>query len=76
MLAIARDKALHLGAATVEIESLTGDVSQAIARIAEDRDADAIVVGKRGASGVAALLLGSVSQKLVSLSNRPVIVIP
>jgi hypothetical protein len=38
--------------------------------------ARAVVVGRRGASGAASLLLGSVAHKLVSLSSRPVIVVP
>jgi len=35
-----------------------------------------IVVGKRGAGQVAGLLIGSVSQKLVSLSPLPVTIVP
>jgi len=76
ILTKARDRAQERGAAAVEIESLTGEVGETIARIAEDKDVEAIVVGKRGASGVAALVLGGVAHKLVSLSSRPVIVVP
>lgn len=72
----ARDRAKGLGVATIQLESRTGDVAQAIVDIAQEKDADAIVVGKRGEGRVAGLLLGSISQKLVSLSPRPVTVVP
>jgi Universal stress protein family len=43
---------------------------------AEEKDVDAIIVGKWGWGGIADLLLGSVSQKLVNLANRTVMVVP
>jgi hypothetical protein len=64
------------GATTIQLESRTGEVAQTIIDIAQEKQADAIVVGRRGAGLVAGLLLGSVSQKLVSLAPLPVIVIP
>jgi nucleotide-binding universal stress UspA family protein len=76
MLTKARDRARGLGVTTIQLESRTGDVAQTIVEIAEEKDADAIVVGKRGEGRVAGLLLGSISQKLVSLSPRPVTVVP
>jgi nucleotide-binding universal stress UspA family protein len=72
----ARDRAWGAGAATIQLESRTGDVAQTIIEIAQEKEADLIVVGKRGAGLVAGLLLGSVSQKLVSLSPLPVTVVP
>ena len=76
LLAAARERALGFGAGPVEIESRTGNVVDTLLKIAGDRNADAVVVGRRGASGAASLLLGSVAHKLVSLSSRPVIVVP
>ncbi len=76
VLAGARARALGLGAATVEIESRSGDVARTLADIAKEKGADVIVVGKRGAGGVEALLLGSAAHKLVSLAPCPVIVVP
>ena len=76
MLTKARDRARTLGVASIQLESRTGDVAQTIADIAEEKDADVVVVGKRGHGHVAGLLLGSISQKLVSLAPRPVTVVP
>ena len=63
-------RARLLGSHRSSWSSRTGDVAQTIADIAEEKDADVIVVGKRGHGHVAGLLLGSVSQKLVSLARR------
>jgi nucleotide-binding universal stress UspA family protein len=72
----AQDRVRKVGPPSVHLESLRGDAAQTILQMAEDRDVDAIVIGKRGSGRVAGLLLGSVSQKLVSLSSRVVIVVP
>ncbi len=72
----ARDRARGAGATTIQLESRTGEVAQTIIDIAQEKQADAIVVGRRGAGLVAGLLLGSISQKLVSLAPLPVTVIP
>ncbi len=76
MLTKARDRARDLGVASIELESRLGDVAQTIADIAEEKNADLVVVGKRGNGRVVGLLLGSVSQKLASLCLRPVTVVP
>jgi nucleotide-binding universal stress UspA family protein len=75
-LAKARDRAHKLGVGTIVLEARTGEVAQTIIEIAQEKQADAIVVGRRGAGRIAGLLLGSVSQKLVSLAPLPVTVIP
>jgi nucleotide-binding universal stress UspA family protein len=76
LLKAARDRAMRVGAAPVEIESRRGEVVSTLAAVAEERSAQALVVGKHGASGAAVLLLGSVAHKLVSVSKRPVTVVP
>jgi nucleotide-binding universal stress UspA family protein len=76
MLTNARDRARGVGAASIQLESRPGEVAQAIIDIAREKPADVIVVGKRGAGRIAGLLLGSVSQKLVSLAPVPVIIVP
>ncbi|MGA2843625.1 MAG: universal stress protein [Steroidobacteraceae bacterium] len=75
-LTTARDRAREAGVSTIVLESRTGEVAQTILDIAHEKKADAIVVGKRGAGRVAGVLLGSVSQKLVSLSPLPLTVVP
>ncbi len=75
-LTTARDRARKAGVSTIVLESRTGEVAQTIIDIAHEKNADAIVVGKRGAGRVAGILLGSVSQKLVSLSPLPLTVVP
>ena len=76
ILTAARERARKAGAGTVLLKSRTGEVAQAIIETAQERQADAIVVGKRGAGGFASALLGSVAQKLVVLSPVPLTVVP
>ena len=71
-----RERAQAAGAATVLLESRSGDVAQSIVEIAQEKDVETIVVGKRGVGRVAGLLLGSISQKIVSLAPKPVTVVP
>jgi len=52
-----------------------GRAATVINRVADQEDADVVVVGRRGHGGVAELLLGSVSHELVLHSKRPVLVI-
>jgi nucleotide-binding universal stress UspA family protein len=75
-LARARDRARDRGVGTILLESRSGAVAETIAAVAQEKQAEAIIVGKRGASGMERLLLGSVSRKLVSLASVPVIVVP
>jgi nucleotide-binding universal stress UspA family protein len=63
--------------ASVEIR---GDVgarpAHEIVEIARDKNADLIVVGTRGQSVIAGLLLGSETQRLLHLAECPVLAIP
>ncbi len=53
-----------------------GDPAEAIIDAISQEKFDAIVVGRRGRGRLSGLLLGSVSQKLVSLAPSVVIVVP
>lgn len=75
-LSKARTRVQHLGARMVRLESRRGDAAQTIIEIAQEQKCDLIVAGKRGAGRVGGLLLGSVSQKLVSLAPLPVTIVP
>lgn len=76
ILARARSRAIELGAHRLRTEAATGDPAETILGFAERDGADAIVVGKRGWGPLRGMLLGSVSQKLVSLAGCPVVVVP
>jgi nucleotide-binding universal stress UspA family protein len=76
ILNAARERARGIGVTTILLESRTGDVTQIIVDIAQEKNVDSIVVGKRGVGRIAGLLLGSISQKIVSLAPRPVTVVP
>jgi nucleotide-binding universal stress UspA family protein len=49
-----------------------GDPAQTILDIADDYNVDFICMGSRGLSGIKKLLIGSVSDKVLTYSSRPV----
>jgi nucleotide-binding universal stress UspA family protein len=79
-LAIARQRAEALEAFDVDLESQLelqeGDVGGAIIDAARRNEIDVIVLGKRGLGRTSGLLLGSVSQRVVSVAPCAVIVVP
>jgi nucleotide-binding universal stress UspA family protein len=53
-----------------------GGAAHTIVEIATRENADVIVVGNRGHTALAGLLLGSVPQRLLHISTVPVLVVP
>lgn len=60
----------------VHMMASTGAVPKRIAETAADVNADLIIVGTRGHSGIGGALLGSVTQRLLHITSRPVLAIP
>jgi nucleotide-binding universal stress UspA family protein len=58
------------------VTSTTGGPAHALANQAGESDADVIIVGTRGHTGLAGLLLGSVTQRLLHISPCPVMAVP
>jgi nucleotide-binding universal stress UspA family protein len=55
---------------------MLGGPAHAIASIADESNAELIVVGTRGHSPVAGLLLGGVTQRLLHIAHQPVLAVP
>ncbi len=75
-LSEAEERARQTGLTSIRTKLLWGNPTQALIDAIQSEKADAIVVGRRGHGQVVGLLLGSVSQKLVSLAPSIVIVAP
>ena len=75
-LKTAEIRARRLGVTQVELRTGSGDVAQSLIEIAASSSVEMVVLGRRGRGQLAGLLLGSVSQKLVSLAPCAVVVVP
>jgi nucleotide-binding universal stress UspA family protein len=60
----------------MQTEVRDGNPVQVLLAVADDVDADLIVVGSRGFGGFPELLLGSTSTQLAQHSRRPVLIVP
>lgn len=58
------------------VRARVGHTAQTIVEAASSDAADVIVMGSRGRSGLAALVLGSTAFKVLHLADRPVIIVP
>jgi nucleotide-binding universal stress UspA family protein len=72
----AEARARRLGVSRIALRTGSGDVVQSLIDIAAGNSVEMIVLGRRGRGQLAGLLLGSVSQKLVSLAPCAVAVVP
>ncbi|WP_322032560.1 universal stress protein [Paraburkholderia sp. J76] len=51
------------------------EIATVISRIAAEEDADLVVMGTRGLSGMKRLLLGSVAESFLRMADRPVMLV-
>ena len=59
-----------------EVHLAEGKPSEEIARLAGERDADLIVVGKHGQNWVESVAIGSTAANLCEIARRPVLMVP
>jgi nucleotide-binding universal stress UspA family protein len=69
-------KAAKAAGIKAEVVAIAGDrPHEAIIKIAKRKKCDLIIMGSHGRSGVTGILLGSVTQKVLSHSTLPVLVL-
>jgi universal stress protein A len=56
-------------------EAVYGHAAREIVKDAKERDAGIIIMGSRGRSDLAGLVLGSTAHKVIHLTDRPVLVV-
>jgi nucleotide-binding universal stress UspA family protein len=61
---------------TVETEVMEGSASENIARYADGKGADLVVMSTRGQGGIQRLLLGSTTDRVLRAGHLPVLAIP
>jgi nucleotide-binding universal stress UspA family protein len=64
------------GLGEAERRVVTGFAAERLADLADEEDADLIVVGSRGRGAFKAAFLGSVSTSLIGVARCPVLVVP
>ena len=57
------------------LERVSGNTVESIVALADEKDADLIVVGSRGRGAVATALLGSISHGVLRHAGRPVLIV-
>lgn len=71
----AKERALEMGVKTVHAFIKAGPASRTIVAFAAEKGCDLIVMGSRGLGSSEGYMLGSVSHKVTSLTDIPVLVI-
>lgn len=56
-------------------EAIFGHAAREIVTAAQEHDAGAIIMGSRGRSDIAGLVLGSTAHKVIHITDRPVLVV-
>lgn len=77
-LALVEDEVRDIRARGVGVQVIvrSGDPARTLLEVADDVDADLVVVGTRGRGGPAELLLGSVARTVADRARRPTLVVP
>jgi universal stress protein A len=75
-LQTAAERARAGGATQVTTQLVTGSASTEIVRVAAELQADLIVMGTHGRTGLTHLLIGSVTEKVVRKAPCPVLTVP
>ena len=70
------EQAADAGLADAERRAAVGVPSERLAELADEEDAELIVVGSRGRGAFKAAFLGSVSNSLVGVARCPVVIVP
>jgi nucleotide-binding universal stress UspA family protein len=68
-------QSLGLDSSKVETQLLQGDPKSIVCKVADDINADLIVMGSRGLKRLVAILENSVSQYVFQLTNRPMLLV-
>lgn len=71
----ARDRAVKLGADKVQTLTVKGDPVEVLREVAEDREADLIVVGNRGLNRLGGRILGSVPADIARRAGIDVLIV-
>lgn len=74
VLTPAREKLEATGVAC-QVHLFVGDPAEVVTRFAKEHGCDEIVIGTRGLSGIAGLLVGSVATKIIHLAEVPVVLV-
>ena len=70
-----KEIAASIAGLSVETVVVDGPAAQVLADLAQQGDVELVVVGHRGRNAVARALLGSVADRLVQMSPKPVLVV-
>ncbi len=69
-------EAVDLEGVDYETVEEVGDPANQLAAFAEEKNADLLVIGQRGAGLVERIMVGSVADRLVHIAHTPVMVVP
>lgn len=66
----------HLRDETIRIEVAEGDTADSIIKTADALDADLIVIGTHGRKGFEKMVMGSVAEKVLHHTSKPLFIVP